>query len=175
MNFLALVLAFGYPVLPVGMEHKTLFTTTPEIFVVQKACPSIKDIPAKGACKILAGVPQCAPGDTETDDLDVICHQPTSMRRCTFSKEFKKKLMDAYGVKAMGEADHRIPLELGGSNAVANIWPQGLNFKAKDRVEGELHRAVCAGKISLAAARTLILNSWEQVAKAPPIHQTRGK
>lgn len=184
IHALSLVLAFGYPFLPKGMEHQTLFFVSPNVMVTQKFCPKTEDVPAPKSCKVIAGVPQCAPGATETDDLQIICLQKTSVRRCNFSKSFKRALMDAYSLKVMGEADHRIPLELGGSNDIKNVWPQGLNFKTKDRVEGELHRAVCSnchdkdhcapGKLSLEAARTLILNSWEQVAKAPPIHETRG-
>ena len=175
MNFLALVLAFGYPQMPAVVPGSSYFASADQVRITQKACPSVKDIPAPGACKILAGVPQCAPGATETDDLDIICHQHTSLRRCTFSQSFKAKMKAAYGVKVVGEVDHRIPLELGGSNAVTNLWPQGANYRQKDRVEGELHGLVCSGKMTLDAARILILNSWEQIAKAPPIHQTRGK
>jgi len=57
--------------------------------------------------------------------------------------------------------DHFIPLELGGTNAVANLWPQPrAAARRKDRDEGRLHDEVCAGAISLAAARAEIIRLW---------------
>jgi 5-methylcytosine-specific restriction endonuclease McrA len=42
------------------------------------------------------------------------------------------------------EVDHLIPLELGGSNRAANLWPQrydgGWSARDKDRLESRLHR-----------------------------------
>ena len=61
-----------------------------------------------------------------------------------------------------------------GMTIVGRISGEGA-VKIFGRVEGELHGLVCSGKMTLDAARILILNSWEQIAKAPPIHQTRGK
>jgi hypothetical protein len=47
------------------------------------------------------------------------------------------------------EVDHLIPLELGGSNAVTNLWPEPYSPKAgareKDVLENFLPRAVCGG------------------------------
>src|SRR5207245_2486484 len=43
------------------------------------------------------------------------------------------------------EFDHLIPLELGGANGVANIWPEPLaEARIKDRLENELHAKACA-------------------------------
>jgi hypothetical protein len=51
------------------------------------------------------------------------------------------------------EIDHLIPLELGGSNAPENLWPQRYdgerNAARKDRLERRLHAMVCRGEISL--------------------------
>jgi hypothetical protein len=61
----------------------------------------------------------------------------------------------AYGRDAGGnccELDHLIPLELGGSNDAANLWPQPLGEAAhKDRLERRLHALVCSGELELAA------------------------
>lgn len=52
------------------------------------------------------------------------------------------------------EIDHLIPLELGGSNAVSNLWPEPWpGNTVKDVAENALHRAVCDKTISLAFAR----------------------
>jgi hypothetical protein len=52
-------------------------------------------------------------------------------------------------------------LELGGSNAAANLWPQ-LKSAAlrKDRVEDSLHARVCSGGVDLATAQASIAAAW---------------
>jgi hypothetical protein len=63
------------------------------------------------------------------------------------------------------EIDHIIPLELGGSNDIANLFPEpgsGPNsYHVKDRLENRLHDLVCGGRMSLAAARRAISLNWE--------------
>jgi hypothetical protein len=59
------------------------------------------------------------------------------------------------------EVDHRVPLELGGSNAMTNLWPEH-HPQAKDRLENRLSRLVCRGRISLRFARRLITTDWLQ-------------
>ncbi len=57
--------------------------------------------------------------------------------------------------------DHLVPLELGGRNDVANLWPQTrADARRKDRDENRLHDAVCAGSLSLADARKQMLARW---------------
>jgi hypothetical protein len=63
------------------------------------------------------------------------------------------------------EIDHIIPLELGGSNDIANLFPEpgsGVwSYHVKDRLENRLHDLVCGGRLSLAAARRAISANWE--------------
>lgn len=63
------------------------------------------------------------------------------------------------------EIDHLISLELGGSNAVANLWPEPNDhphgyLNSKDILENRLHALVCAGRVALARAQALIANNW---------------
>jgi hypothetical protein len=59
------------------------------------------------------------------------------------------------------EIDHLIPLELGGADDVKNLWPQPApDYKYKDKLENELHRLVCSGKVSLSAAQDEIKTDW---------------
>jgi len=62
------------------------------------------------------------------------------------------------------EADHLVPLELGGApKDVANLWPQPHGpdgAERKDRLEGLLQSLVCAGKLELAEARSAIAEDW---------------
>jgi hypothetical protein len=59
--------------------------------------------------------------------------------------------------------DHLIPLELGGRNDLANLWPQPrAQSYRKDRDENRLHDAVCTGSESLADARAEIVRIWRR-------------
>jgi hypothetical protein len=54
------------------------------------------------------------------------------------------------------EIDYLVSQELGGADAVRNLWPQSCswpwNAHLKDRMENRLHKEVCGGAISLGAA-----------------------
>jgi hypothetical protein len=70
----------------------------------------------------------------------------------------------AYGIPSgdQSELDHLVPLELGGDNAAANLWPEiGSVPNPKDDVEYALNRAVCDGRVSLASAQRAIARNWE--------------
>ena len=74
------------------------------------------------------------------------------------------------------EVDHLIPLELGGSNDIANLWPEAASpksgFHEKDQVENYLHDQVCSGAISLKDAQTQIATDWLAVYhRMPPQYQ----
>ena len=62
------------------------------------------------------------------------------------------------------EVDHLIAVELGGSNDIANLWPQpyqgARNAHMKDRLEGTLHRMVCSNQITLQDAQKQISKNW---------------
>lgn len=81
----------------------------------------------------------------------------------------KAERFRVYGVdpKAAGpfEIDHLISLELGGSNAPANLWPQSYvstpwNAHLKDDLEDRLHALVCSGKLPLDVAQKAISTAW---------------
>ena len=70
----------------------------------------------------------------------------------------------AYGIPSGDESelDHLVPLELGGDNDAANLWPEvGSLPNPKDSVENALNQAVCGGRISLARAQRAIAHNWE--------------
>lgn len=68
------------------------------------------------------------------------------------------------------EVDHLISLELGGSNDIANLWPEAANpmpgFHQKDTFENKLHAEVCAGTMSLGEAQKEIATNWLQFYNA---------
>ncbi len=82
----------------------------------------------------------------------------------------KKLAMKVYGEVASSsgttEFDHLVPLELGGSDDVSNLWPEASDLpghgfnNSKDLVENALKSAVCAGKVPLDTARLAIAVNW---------------
>lgn len=90
-------------------------------------------------------------------------------------KSVKDEVYAEYGIASHRsgayEVDHLIPLELGGSNAVENLWPQPANnpnshgFRVKDRLENRLHTRVCSRRTTLRAAQRAIRTNWVQAFK----------
>jgi hypothetical protein len=63
------------------------------------------------------------------------------------------------------EIDHIVPLELGGSNAIANLFPEpgsgAANYHVKDALENRAKAEVCDGRLSVRAARRGFARNWE--------------
>jgi len=63
------------------------------------------------------------------------------------------------------EIDHIVSLELGGSNDIANLFPEPgfgpADYHVKDRLENRLHDLVCSGAMTLRAAQQGIARDWE--------------
>ena len=63
------------------------------------------------------------------------------------------------------EIDHIVSLELGGSNDIANLFPEKADahpgYHVKDKLENALHRLVCSGEMTLHAAQAGIAGNWQ--------------
>lgn len=71
----------------------------------------------------------------------------------------------AYGVRGQATLNWLVPLELGGSNDVSNLFPLPISPSdpvqlEKARVDDTLNKAVCAGTIGLAAAQQAEATNW---------------
>ncbi len=68
------------------------------------------------------------------------------------------------------EIDHVVPLELGGSNAIANLFPEQANahpgYHVKDRLENRLRALVCSGRMALRVAQRQIAADWTALYQA---------
>ena len=84
---------------------------------------------------------------------------PTAERKAVFAEYHIP-----YADHAKYEVDHLISLELGGSNAIKNLWPEAYagtaGARVKDKIENKLHALVCSGQISLGKAQHLIAVNW---------------
>jgi hypothetical protein len=108
------------------------------------------------------------PGDTmDVTNADICARGYTKLVR-DVSATVKREAYAQYGrSKEKGkccEVDHLIPLELGGSNRLKNLWPEPYdiewNARVKDRLENRLHTMVCSGQIDLPAAQKAIATDW---------------
>jgi hypothetical protein len=81
-----------------------------------------------------------------------------------FAVEKEYGMAPGYYGRAL-EIDHIVSLELGGSNAIANLFPEPgsgpANYHDKDRLENRLHDLVCSGAMSLRLAQRGIARDWE--------------
>jgi hypothetical protein len=72
-----------------------------------------------------------------------------------------KKKRSSYAI------DHLVPLDLGGTNALTNLWPIPLKGtatpKRKAVVDAAVHKSMCAGFISLATAQGLFNMNWPSI------------
>lgn len=120
---------------------------------------------------------RCSPG-AYYDKLtkNVICSssfRTSSIRNVPQSE--KSAVEKEYGmqIRLYGrtmEIDHIISLELGGSNDIANLFPEGATVKpagyhAKDALENKLHGLVCSGSMSLKHAQIGIASNWQILYK----------
>lgn len=111
----------------------------------------------------------CTPGAIFVNATkDDVCISGYAKNVRNVSESEKKAVFAEYGIvtHATGEyeVDHLISLELGGSNDIANLWPEAAapvpGFHEKDRIENLLHDEVCSGRISLHDAQMEIANDW---------------
>ena len=81
----------------------------------------------------------------------------------------KKQVYAEYGVSypqptGAYEVDHFIPLEIGGSNDITNLWLEPATptpgFHQKDQFENFEHGQVCNGTISAAEAQSRMASDW---------------
>ena len=129
---------------------------------------------APASCHALSGPrpdPSCTPGAidpavTQANIKMTICASgyTTKVRpSSSATNRLKAQMYKSYAIATgtVSELDHLVPLELGGANDAANLWPEvGKLPNPKDKVENDLRDAVCSGKVQLAAAQTAIASDW---------------
>lgn len=130
-------------------------------------------------CVAHGGLPDaaCTPGALlSAGTKEAICKSgyASSVRNVPDSE--KNQAYAEYGIASHTageyEVDHLVSLELGGSNEIANLWPEAANptpgFHQKDQVENYLHDQVCSGAISLSDAQIEIATNWLSVYQRMP-------
>jgi hypothetical protein len=131
---------------------------------------------------------RCSPGAYYAKLTKAVICSP-SFRTSTLpqvTRATKRDVELEYGLapKSYGktlEIDRIVPLELGGSNSIANLYPEKATFSTrspgyhvKDRLEHRLSTMVCSGQISLPSARRQLASSWEKLYETVYRHAPSG-
>ena len=121
--------------------------------------------------------PSCTPGAYNPDVTQATIGQTICVSGWTatvrpptsYTNALKVQQIARYGYADTNpsdyEEDHFVPLELGGApRDPRNLWPEprygNEPAQSKDSVETRLKNAVCARKVTLAAARSAIAGDW---------------
>ena len=112
--------------------------------------------------------PVLTPGQIRPLTMQQVCHTRWGLDRRHVTLTMKRQVFADYGIPwsehAKYEVDHLVSRELGGADDTSNLWPQPWtgpwNAHLKDRLENELHRRVCSGRMPLADAQRLIAQDW---------------
>lgn len=113
------------------------------------------------------------PGAVRTTDKTEICTTKTSDVR-NVPGSLKEAVRRRYGMTSKRdlwcntqeacEIDHLVPLAVGGSNEITNLWPQPYegqwNAHHKDQLEAKMKRLLCAGKVTVEEAQSIFKNNW---------------
>ncbi len=108
------------------------------------------------------------PGDSLEVSAKDICVSGYTQKIRNVPFALKQKVYEEYGIANHAprsfEVDHLVPLELGGSNSLRNLWPEHgageWNYHVKDALENKLHKLVCANKLDLKTAQDEIAKDW---------------
>lgn len=117
-------------------------------------------------CLTIAALAPCPPASAAGDATTAqVCAPHYAREHRHVPRYLRDQIYTRYGIprgqRRPYVIDHRVPLELGGTNDPSNLFPQPPpEAKRKDRDESRLHDAVCSGVMSLAAAQAEIRRLW---------------
>jgi hypothetical protein len=122
-------------------------------------------------CVSSNGLPDaaCTPGAVFPDaTVSQICTPGYTSTVRNVPPDLKDQVYAEYGITSHQpgeyEVDHLVPLEVGGSNDISNLWPQPAEprpgFHEKDMLENYLHDQICSGQMNLQKAQTDVASNW---------------
>ncbi len=122
-------------------------------------------------CEVNGAFPDraCTPGAVfKNATKEIVCVSGYSKTVRLVSQSTKEAIYKAYGITSRepGEyqVDHFVSLTLGGSNELANLWPEAEKpfpgYNEKNLVTNYLHDLVCNGSLPLNQAQYMISWGW---------------
>lgn len=117
--------------------------------------------------------PKLTPGNTLNLKKDDLCGSTQKTLDGSLPISLKRKVFDRYGIRTDKSTphniDHLIPVSLGGSNSIENLWPQPLagewSYYHKNQLERRLRKLVCKGELDLEKAQQEISSDWVSAYK----------
>ena len=112
--------------------------------------------------------PRLTPGDVRPGvSRDALCAGPPRTARMV-TRRAREEVFERYRIPPerwnQYVIDHLIPVELGGSGELRNLWPQPRSGVAgaetKDRLERSFYRQVCNGVLDLGSAQRRLARDW---------------
>lgn len=128
-------------------------------------------------CKVRGPLPDpaCTPGAYYPGAVTkVICVSGYTSKVRHVTEATKRKVYAEYGITShysgQYEVDHLIPLELGGSNSIANLFPESASptpgFHQKDKLENQAHAHACDTSGTLRHLQRSMATDWTKLYTA---------
>lgn len=120
-----------------------------------------------------APILRLTPGSTLTRRRALFCAAGYADRVRSVSRHRKDSVFSRYHVPRAERRgyviDHSIPLELGGSNRITNLFPQDTqSARRKDRAEAWAKREACSGRQAVRPLQLAIAEDWRAVLARVP-------
>jgi hypothetical protein len=110
---------------------------------------------------------QVTPGVVDVRDVGELCQQPKRSTHPPIPTSWDQAIYSGYNISLKDQGKYRldylVPLQLGGAQAQANLWPmslRGVGFHEKQRLNARLRIIVCQGQIPLDQAQHDVAADW---------------
>lgn len=162
-------------------QHLRALATLAVVVVVFGACTSLAPIATSTVDTGSAAMPNATltPGIVLSTNINQICVSGYAKRTRNVSTATKNDVYAEYGITSRApnqyEIDHLIPLGIGGSNDIKNLWPQPTDPRPgrleKDALEDELHKRICDRSVDVPTAQHDVATDWVAAYRKYVLHR----
>lgn len=164
----ALFLPVFVIVMFVALQFHNKHQTHTSTITAHSATASYSIVKLNSKCHVISGKADrhCTPGTTfQHLTRAQVCTPGWATAHRDVSLDEKHAVYDEYGIvhhiHYTYEIDHLIPLEVGGNNAISNLWPESQpGARTKDQLENATHLAVCNGSMTLRHAWSIFRKNF---------------
>jgi hypothetical protein len=107
------------------------------------------------------------PGVVAIHDVASLCQATRRAAHSSIPYNWQLQVFSEYGIAPKDQGryrlDYLVPIQLGGSEAVANLWPatdRPVGFHEKEKLNARLRIVVCRGEVPLDQAQQDIVADW---------------